>query len=239
MHPAHVPLVGETQAALLGRLADPRPGGGLFGDDQRTRGLVGSDAVKVADEVDGFQVLAPAVTVGYPFASLARVVAVQHRGHRIDAQAVDVEMLQPVQRRSHHEAAHFIAPEVVDQRVPVLVVALQGVVVFVQRSAIEARQAMFVGGKMRRHPVQQHTNASLVAGVDERGEILGTAIARGGREHRQWLIAPGAAERVFHDRQQFDVGKAQFLHIGHQPFGQFAPVVETPDFARFVQLAAP
>ncbi|MNH09140.1 hypothetical protein D3C79_685840 [compost metagenome] len=118
-------------------------------------------------------------------------------------------------------------------------VAFQWVVVFVQGRAVKASQAVFVGGEMRRHPVQQHTDAPLVAGVDERGEIFGTAVARGGCEHRQWLIAPGAAERVLHDRQQFDVGKAQFLHIGHQPLGQFVPIVETPDFPGFIQLAAP
>ena len=84
MHPAHVPLVGEAQATLLGGLTDTRPGGGFFGDDQRARRFMGGHTVEVADEIDGLQVLAPAMAVGHPLASLARIVAVQHRGHRID-----------------------------------------------------------------------------------------------------------------------------------------------------------
>ncbi|MNH11885.1 hypothetical protein D3C79_714130 [compost metagenome] len=98
---------------------------------------------------------------------------------------------------------------------------------------------MFVGGEMRRHPVEQHANAALVAGVDEGGKVLGAAVARGGREQRQRLVAPGAAERVLHDRQQFDMGEAQLLNVRHQALGQLAPVVIAPHLARLVQLAAP
>ena len=107
---------------------------------------MGRHTVEVANEVDGLEVFAPAVAVGHPLAGLARIVSVQHRGHRIDAQPVDVEMLQPMQRRGHHEPAHLIAAQV-DQRVPVLVVAFQRVVVLVQGRTVEARQAMFVCGK--------------------------------------------------------------------------------------------
>ncbi|MNM98353.1 hypothetical protein D3C81_1108820 [compost metagenome] len=150
-----------------------------------------------------------------------------------------MEVLQPVQGRGHHEAAHLIAAEVVDQRVPVLVVALQGVFVLVQGRAVETRQAMFVGREMRRHPVEQHADTALVAGIDEGGVVFGATEARGGREQRQWLVAPGAAERVLHDWQQFDVGEAQFLHIGHQALGQFTPVEITCHLARVIQFAAP
>ncbi|MOA20992.1 hypothetical protein D3C78_1414680 [compost metagenome] len=173
MHPAHVPLVVKTKAALLGRLADAGPGRGLFSDHQRARRFDGNDVVEVAEEIDGFQVLASTMAVGHPFAGLARVITVKHRGHGIDAQAVDMKVFEPVQRRGQHEAVHFGTPEVVDQGVPVLVKAFQRVLVFIQSGAVETRQAMTVGGEMRRHPVEDHADLRLVAGIDESGEVFG------------------------------------------------------------------
>src|SRR3546814_14073367 len=36
VHPAHVPLVGEAEAAGVDGLAHPSPGGGLLGDGERS-----------------------------------------------------------------------------------------------------------------------------------------------------------------------------------------------------------
>ncbi|MNO06390.1 hypothetical protein D3C81_2281470 [compost metagenome] len=62
--------------------------------------------------------------------------------------------------------------------------ALEGVRVLVERRAIEATQAVFVGGKVRRHPVEDHADARAVAGVDEGGEIRRAAMPRGRGEQR-------------------------------------------------------
>ncbi|MNQ87043.1 hypothetical protein D3C85_1022530 [compost metagenome] len=184
VHPAHVPLVGETEPALARGVADARPGGRFFGYHQGAGHFGMHHLIEVAEELDGLQVLPPAVAVGYPFVVLARVVAVEHRGHRIHAQPVHVVDPQPVQRRSQHEAVHLGPAEVVDEGVPVLVEALEGVRVLVERGAVEAAQAMFVGGKVRRHPVEDHADARAVAGVDEGGEIRRAAMPRGRGEQR-------------------------------------------------------
>ncbi|MNB99514.1 hypothetical protein D3C75_468000 [compost metagenome] len=92
---------------------------------------------------------------------------------------------------------------------------------------------------MRRHPVENHPDAGLVAGVDERGELVRRAITRTRRELRQQLITPRTAERVFHDRHQFDVGEAQVFDIGNQSLGQFRPGVLAGHFTQVVQLALP
>ncbi|MNM52163.1 hypothetical protein D3C81_632350 [compost metagenome] len=44
---------------------------------------------------------------------------------------------------------------------------------------------------------------------------------------------------MLHDRHQLDMGEAGFLDIGHQAFGQFAPVVEARHFAGVVHFALP
>ncbi|RMS09593.1 hypothetical protein ALP75_201800 [Pseudomonas syringae pv. actinidiae] len=153
MHPAHVPLVVEAQTTLLRRFADTRPGRRFFGDDHGAWRFQRNNIVEVTEEVDGLQVLAAAKAIWHPLACLARVVAIQHRGHRIHTQTVDVVMLEPVQRRGQHETMHFGAPQVVDQRVPILMKAFLGVGVFVQRRAVELCQPVGIGREMRRHPV--------------------------------------------------------------------------------------
>ena len=66
MHPAHVPLERETQSAHIRRTRHLRPGSGLFGDGHHARKLGVGEVIELADELDGFQVLAPAVLVGNP-----------------------------------------------------------------------------------------------------------------------------------------------------------------------------
>ncbi len=226
VHPAHVPLEVEPQATFAHRRADARPGGGFLGDHQGTRCFFMDHLVEMTQEGDGLQVLAAAMDVGDPLALLARIVAVEHGGHGVDPQAIDMEMLQPVHGRGQHEAMHLMAPQVVNVGIPILVEALVGVFVLVQRGAVEAGQAVFVGGEMRRYPVEDNTDVRLVAGIDEGGVISRRAEARGGRELAQWLVTPGAAEGVLHDRQQLDMGETHLANVGNQALGQLPPVVQ-------------
>ena len=52
------------------------------------------DAVQRAQEIDGLEILATAVLVGHEVAAAAEV-QIEHRSHGVDAQAVEVEVLQP------------------------------------------------------------------------------------------------------------------------------------------------
>ena len=51
--------------------------------------------------------LAAAIDVGQPFAGVAAVIAVQHRGDRVDPQRIDVEVLQPMQSAGDQEALNL------------------------------------------------------------------------------------------------------------------------------------
>ena len=131
--------------------------------------------------------------------------------------------LQPVQRAGDEEIAYLGAPEVVDQRVPVVVEALARVGVLEQVRAVEAGQAVRIGGEVRRHPVQQHAQSGGVRALDEAREGLRRAEARGRCEQPQRLVAPGAVERVLGHRQQFQVREAHVAGVGHQGVGEFVP----------------
>ena len=88
-----------------------------------------------------------------------------------------------------------------------------GVGVLVEVGAVEEAEAVFVRGKVGRHPVQDDADAVLVQVVDEIHEILGSAVAAGGGEVAGGLVAPGAVKGMLHDRQEFHVGKAQALDV--------------------------
>ncbi|MNV80812.1 hypothetical protein D3C71_1744370 [compost metagenome] len=131
MHPAHVPFVVKAQAALGHWRGHARPGGGLFGHHDGVGRLFAHRGVQFAQEGHGFQVFAATVYVGDPFAGLAAVVAVEHGGHRVHAQPVNMKFPQPVHGAGDHEGFDFGAAQVVDQRVPVGVIAFARVGVFV------------------------------------------------------------------------------------------------------------
>src|SRR5690606_24676215 len=146
--------------------------------------------VEFLEEGNGFQVFAPAMNVGHPFAVLAAVVAIQHGRDRIDAQAVEVKMLEPLARRGGQNAAHLLAAEVVDQRVPVLVEAFARIGMFVQVRAVELREAVRVRWEVRGYPVEDDAESRVVAAVDEVGESGRRTETSAWCELRQRLITP-------------------------------------------------
>ena len=225
VHPAHVPLEVEPKAAVIARLGHHRPRGGLLGDHHDVR-MVGQDVfVEQAQEVDRFQILAPAVDVGPPFV-LAVVVQIQHGGDRVHAQAVHVEFLDPEHRGREQQVAGRNLAVVEYARAPFLVLHLERVGVFVEVRAVELHQAAAVLGEVRGHPVHDHADAGLMRLVDQIHEVFRRAVAACRGEVADDLIAPRAVERVLGQRHELDVGVAHLLDIGHQLVRQLAVGVE-------------
>ena len=220
MHPAHVPLEAEAQPAVAGGAGDAGPRGRLLGDRDDAGHAAVDGGVHLLQEPHGLEVLATAVLVGRPLALLAGVVEVEHRGDAVDAQAVGVELLEPVERVGVEEVAHLVAAEVEDVGAPLLVPAALRVGVLVERGAVEAGQGPLVGGEVAGHPVEDDADAGLVQPVDEAAEAVGVAEPGVGGEVRGDVVAPRAAERVLHHRHQLDVGEAQVGQVGHQVVGQ-------------------
>ena len=223
VHPAHVPLQAEAQAATAGRCRHAGPRRGLLGDHDDPRVVAVGGGVGLLDELDRLQVLAPAVLVGAPLTVLARVVEVEHRGHRVHAQAVDVEVLQPVQGVGHQEVADLAAPEVEDVRPPVGVLPPQGVRVLVQGRAVETGQRPVVLREVGGHPVEDHADPRLVEAVHQVPEVVGCAVPRRGGVVGGDLVAPGTPEGVLGHRHELHVREARLLEVGDQLVGE-APV---------------
>ena len=67
VHPAHVPLEAKAEAAGVGRAGNIRPSSRFLGDHQGARAVLADGRIELSEEVDGFEVFAPAIGVGHPF----------------------------------------------------------------------------------------------------------------------------------------------------------------------------
>ena len=228
VHPPHVPFEPEAQAAQVGGAGDGRPGGGLLGH-QHDGGVVAVDhLVELLDEVDGFQVLPAPEAVGDPLALAARIVQVEHGGDRIDAQAVDVKLLDPEQRVGEQEVPHLVAAVVEHQGAPVRMLAEARIGMLVQSRAVEARQRPVVLGEVPDDPVDENADAGLVQPVDQVAEVVGRPEPRRRRVVTGDLVAPGAAERVLRDREELDVRESQVGEVAGQDVSRLAVGQRTP-----------
>ncbi len=219
VHPAHVPLEPEAESGAAGRRGDAGEARGFLGDHRDPGVALVGRGVDLLEERDRLEVLAAAVDVGGPFALFARVVEVEHRGDGVDAQPVDVELLEPEESVGDEEVAHLAAAVVEDVGAPVPVLAAAGIRVLVERLAVEPCEREGVLREVTRHPVHDHADVGLVEPVDEVAQVVGVAEAAGGGEVSGDLIAPRAAERVLGERHELDVREALFGHVVDQLVG--------------------
>src|SRR5690606_25185176 len=140
--------------SLVDAAADAGPGGGFLGNHQPTRMPAGNERVGVAQEIHGIQVLPAAVAVRDPLALFATVIQVEHRSHRIDAQAVDMKFIQPVKGAGGEKIRDLQPTKIIDERVPVLVEAKTGILMLVESGAVKTDQPMRIRGKVCRYPVE-------------------------------------------------------------------------------------
>ena len=220
VHPAHVPFVLEAEAAAFGRVADTGESSAFFGDRGNAALFVLQDGVGALQEVDGFEVFAPAVAVRDPFTFFARVVAVDHGGDGVHTQTIHTIVFDPVEGVAGQEVAHFVAAKIVDEGVPVLMVAFTRIGVLVKRGAVEAVKTVFVSREVANNPVKEDMDTRIVRFFDEVTQFLRSTEAAGRRIEADRLVAPRAVKRKFGDGQQFDVGKAHLFDVGDKFVGK-------------------
>jgi len=221
VHPPHVPLEGETEAAEVRRARDLRPGGGFFGNGHNAGEFGVGGVVEFADEIDGFEIFAATELVGNPLAFFAGVVEVEHGGHSIHAEAVDVMAFAPEQCIGDEEILHLVTAKIEDECAPVLMLAFARVLVFVESGAIETCERPVIAGEMGGNPIDDDADAGLVKGVDDELEILGWPVTTGGSVKAGHLVTPGWIKGVFGDGKEFDVGESHLLDVSDERFSEF------------------
>ena len=187
VHPAHIPFEAEIQTFLAGYIGKRSR---FFGDFSRSRNFLFQYGVGIAQESDGFKVFMAAVLVWNPLAVFARIVAVNHRSHRVNADTVKAETFYPIQGVALQEVFHFVSAEVVNQGVPVLVVAFARVGMFVKRGAVKFGQAVIIGWEMADHPVEDNADTLVVRGFNQCAQFFRRTETAGRRIQTGCLIAP-------------------------------------------------
>ena len=132
---------------------------------------------------------------------------VHDRVHRVEAQAIEVELLEPIQRVADREVAHraAVGAVVVDARTPGSLVPLGE-----ERRRIDG-EVITVGPKMIVDHVKDHHQPTPVGFRDQALEIVRSTVGGGGRVGQHAVIAPVAGARKIADRHDLDRGDAK-LH---------------------------
>ena len=232
VHPPHVPLHGKTESVIVQIPGDLGPGGGLLRDGQRPSSPLLDHAVDVLQKFHGLQVLVAAIDIGYPLSIVLSVVEIQHRSHRIHADAIRMILFDPVQGVGDQIVTHFRPSVIVDESAPVGVEPLSGILMLVQACPVERGQSPGIPREMGRNPVQNHADARFVQLVYEVHEVLRGPVSGRRRIVADDLIAPGTVERMLHYRHQLHMRISHFLHIGNHFRRQFAIIVVQPPILR-------
>ena len=146
--------------------------------------------VQLFQERNCFQILAPAKLVRHPLAFFAAVIEIEHRRDCIDAQPVEMKLIEPEQRVADQEIPHLVASEIENERAPILLFALPRIGMLVKIGTVKLGQSMSVLREMSRHPIHDDADPFLVKMIDQETKIVWRSIPRRRSEIRADLISP-------------------------------------------------
>ena len=168
VHPAHVPLVVEAQAAVLRRFGHKRPCRALFRDSDRSLYVVPYHVVELLQEFDRVQIAFSAVSVKAHLRLVADAeVQIQHAGYAIDSETVGVVFLEPVHRIRKQEAPYLRSAEV-----ELICTPVRMYYTFVEFASIEVSKALVVRAEVSRYPVQYDSYACFMERLYEVLEVM-------------------------------------------------------------------
>ncbi len=112
----------------------------LFSHGERAWALFVDDGVDAAQELDGLDILTATVRIRQPFTLFSAVIQIQHGGHGVHAQAIEMELLQPIERIGGQEFLTSLRPKLKISVPQSGVLAAPGIFVLVERGAVEPAQ---------------------------------------------------------------------------------------------------
>src|SRR5436190_14091046 len=83
---------------------------------------------------------------------------------------------------------------------------------------------------MRRHPVHDHADISLVEIINQIAKVVGSAVPRGWRKVIADLVAPRWPIRMFLQRQKLNMRETRFQNMGGKCRSHFAIAKRTVVF---------
>src|SRR3569832_1735478 len=152
--------------------------------------------VQVAQKADGVEVFLAAEFILFPLAVFAAEIEVEHGGHGVDAQAVDVILVEPEQRTAAEKEAYLVAAIVEDVAVPVGVISAFGIGVRVKIRAVEIGETVLVAREMRGDPVEDHADAVAMQKNNEKQKNQQQTKTHRKNKKTRGLVAPRAVKRM-------------------------------------------
>src|SRR3974377_1710395 len=108
---------------------------------------------------------------------------------------------QPEKSVCDQEGTYFIPTEVEDQRAPIAVFTLSRIGVFVKPCSVVLSQYKGVIREMARNPIQNDSDALLMATIDEMTKLVRIPKTAGWCIVTSDLVTPGTVKRMLGDGQ--------------------------------------
>src|SRR5579875_2145085 len=144
MHPSHVPLERKAEATNVSRARDQRPCRRFLRNSNRPRYLTVDRLVKLAQKIDRLQMLAPTIMIRHPLTGWTHVIQIEHRSHRVNAQAINMILAQPEERAADQKIPDFATPVIEDIRSPFFMLAFAWISIFIEMGAIKIAQRVAI-----------------------------------------------------------------------------------------------
>ena len=214
IHPAHIPLIVEAKTAFPYGLGDTGKGAGILRSQNNAGVHIFQSLVHSLQECHRIVVHAP-VGISLP---------VNRPADGIHAQAVKMEFLDPEIRRRLEEAADLATGMHKVAGAP-LAETQSGICILIEGCAVIICKAVGIQSKVDRNVVHDHTDAILVALVNERLQLVRSAVPGGGTEEAGTLIAPGFVAGMLVQRHDLQIVIAVFLQVRNQNVCHFLIIV--------------
>ena len=114
VHPSHVPFIIKSKAVIFYISGNLRPGCRLLCDQKHIWVFLLENRIQMLQKFDSFQILIPAVNVGYPFSVILSIIQIEHRCHSIHTDSVRVILLCPEQSIGNQEVFHLRTSVIID-----------------------------------------------------------------------------------------------------------------------------
>ena len=213
IHPAHVPLHGESESVFLDLGCYLRPCGGFLCNHDSTLISAEQAGVHMLKELDCFKVLILTILVCDPFAVFLAVIQIQHGSNSVYAQTVDMEEFDPVKGIGHKEVLDFRTAVIINLGTPVRMLALTRILVLIELCSVETCKTCGVFREVSRYPVKDDADSLLMEIVDHVLEVVRSSVAGCRCIIARDLISPGSVKRMLGNTHQLDMSVAHVLAV--------------------------
>src|SRR5437899_4688723 len=133
-----------------------------------------------------------------------------------------MKLAQPEKRIANQKIPNLVTAIIENVSAPIRVLTFARIEVLVQRRAVESPQRKRVFRKMRRHPIHNHAQPSLMQMIDQEAKIVRRAVAGRRRVVSADLITPRRHVWMFLERHKLDMSESVCDHVIGQQWGNLA-----------------